>query len=122
MAVALLLPLLAMRALLPADYMLAVASGELRIVMCQPGLASWSDAATGMAHQHGKQLPDHADECPFAHAVANAPPPHIVRGHVSAAPAAGFRAIRSDHQPPATGPPRQHGARAPPVSSHNWFA
>jgi hypothetical protein len=122
MVFALLLPLLAARALLPADYMVAVASGELRIVMCKPGLTSWSEASAGMAHQHGKQLPDHADECPFAHAVANAPPPHIVPDHVSAAPAAGFQSIPSGHQPPAAGPPRQHGARAPPVSMHNWFA
>lgn len=121
-AVALLLPLLALRALLPAGYMVANAAGELRIVMCSTGLAAWGAPAPAMPGDHDKPLPDHGDDCPFAHSSMQAPPPYLVHSADAPVPVFLFPSNPSDHIPPATGPPRQHGARAPPVSPHHSLA
>jgi hypothetical protein len=74
LVVALLLPLLALKALLPPGYMPAAGEGRLRIVMCSAGLA----ALAGEQHDGtGSQPAEHAT-CAFAMAGAAAPPPSQV--------------------------------------------
>jgi hypothetical protein len=120
--VAVLLPLLALRALLPAGYMVATDHGQLAIVMCTPGLAASSAASGEMpAHHHGsKPSPAAADDCPFAHAVINAPPPHQVEGPAPTAPRFHLAARILVLLPPTTGPPRATSARAPPSSTDRF--
>lgn len=107
---ALLLPLMVLRALLPAGYMPVAEGGELRIVMCSDGLQTDAGDTDNQPAPHG------GDDCPFAHAAVHAPP--VATIVVADAPHA--------HQPVSslnvelpltTGPPRQHGARAPPALS-----
>jgi hypothetical protein len=109
----LLLPLLTLRALLPTGYMVSAAQDGPRIVMCSAGLLAWHAAADDARHQH----PAAAEDCLFAHAAVSAPPPHYVIGAAIAAPAMQFVAQVSKGLPPATGPPRQTSARAPPFIS-----
>lgn len=110
--IALLLPLMALRALLPAGYMVAAESGELAIVLCSDGLAAWGTHALPDPHHDGGQQPT-GEDCPFANATFHAPAPHLL---TSAAPVPEFRfaSVTSTQLPPSTGPPRQTGARAPP--------
>jgi hypothetical protein len=107
---ALLLPLIVLRALLPAGFMPVIEDGELRIVMCSDGLQIDTGATDDTGPSHG------GDNCPFAHAAVNAPPV------TTAVIAAGslhlllLYSFNSSELPLTTGPPRQHGARAPPIS------
>jgi hypothetical protein len=114
--IALLLPLMALRALLPAGYMLDSGHGALRVVMCSEGLHSApvgenSDPSNG--NGHGQR---DSGSCPFAQATMNAPPPSaspsivMVRFEAGAVPA--FAApIRS------TSLVRVQSARGPPSLS-----
>lgn len=107
--IALLLPLLALRALLPAGYMAEAQAGEFRLVMCAEGL----------------HLPQDSDDqdpagdnglCLFAHAAQAAVPaaPFIVPAAPEVAPAApGGEHLLA----PTTGPPRADLARGPPSLS-----
>lgn len=72
LVLALLLPLLALRALLPTGYMPVTEGGELRFALCSAGLAG---PATDEAPAGDQQLPPNSDSCPFALASAMAPPP-----------------------------------------------
>jgi hypothetical protein len=69
--IALLLPLLALRAMLPAGHMPVATDGELHIVMCSSGLAVQSGSGTG----DRPALED--DSCLFAHAASFAPPSDV---------------------------------------------
>lgn len=110
LTIALLLPLLALRALLPAGFMPVVDAGELRIVMCADGL----QLPTG---DSGHSDSSGGNDCPFAHASLNAPP--VQSGAIIALRAPEFHAVTSanSHLPATTGPPRTAAARAPPLSS-----
>lgn len=110
----LLMPLLTLRALLPAGYMVAAEGDGPRIVMCSGGLAAWSAPAD--SDPHHPQPAAGGEDCAFAHAAMNAPPPHWVAGELVPALQVRFFASASDSLPPATGPPRQGGARAPPIA------
>ncbi len=109
LTIALLLPLLALRGMLPAGYMPVAEQGELRIVMCSAGLAAWETQPEDGA---GRQLPPNAGQCAFAQSAA-APP--VIALQPVAAPslitfAATPRAIFvapwvPAHTPPARGPP-----------------
>jgi hypothetical protein len=108
----LLMPLLTLRALLPAGYMVSAAGDGPRIVLCSEGLAGWNAAADESRHD---QLPAAADDCPFALASLHAPPPHVVTRSFAPTLVSAFLSQSSDQLPPATGPPRQYSARAPPA-------
>ncbi len=110
LALALLLPMLALRALLPGGFMPVVEAGELRIVMCADGL---------QLSTHDSDRSDSAgdNDCPFAHANLNAPVMQCRTIVTRRAPE--FHAVTCDDSslPATTGPPRTAAARAPPLSS-----
>lgn len=111
LVIALLLPLLALRALLPAGYMPSADAGGVRMVLCSAGLAALStpDDGSHPARSHA------GDDCLFAHAALNAPPPHRVDVAAAVVPDGRFVVPLASAAPPSAGPPRQGGARAPPV-------
>lgn len=108
----LLLPLLALRAMLPTGFMPTPAEGELRLVLCSEGLLPQADDAAGSDHP-----PSTAGECPFAQTAFQAPPPQFLV--LGTAPLSARAALPPASQwlPPSTGPPRTAGARAPPALS-----
>lgn len=108
--VALLLPLLALKALLPPGYMPSAGDGQLRIVMCSAGLA----AITGGGH--GEDAPP-GDPAPCAFAIAGvvAPPPFLAATWLPLREAALPLAAPATSRPDA--PPRRYQApRGPPIS------
>jgi hypothetical protein len=111
--IALLLPLMVMRGLLPAGYMAAAEDGKLRIVMCSAGLVTTGEAGSGS--DSGQPSAAGTGDCLFAHAATVAPQV----GCADAITPPPYRIyLASDHsitQPQATGPPRPAGARAPPT-------
>ncbi len=122
LVIALLLPLLALRTLVPAGYMVTAADGGLRIVICDAGFAGGNTPAHHHGDHHGHQhggtdpQPSGGEHCPFAHAAVNAPPPLLVSGALVPLLQVTFTSRSSEQLPPATGPPRQTSARAPPLS------
>jgi|SRR6478609_3719226 len=110
--IALLLPLMLLRALLPAGYMPVAAQDGLRIVMCSDGLADRSGPAPGPDHS---PTPD-GGHCLFAHAAAFAPP-QAEAGILAPGAMAFFTALDPVSASTATGPPRLHSARGPPRHS-----
>lgn len=132
----LLLPLLALRALLPVGYMPVVDARGLHLILCNPDLAGRTTPLHDPAHHdaahHGPAHPDtgqhdpahhgqsgsHGD-CPFAHAPFNAPPPHVASGVRAPAPELRFVVHSFQNLGPLTGPPRQASARAPPTSRYS---
>ncbi len=115
LAVLLLLPLMLLRGLLPAGYMVSTQQGELRIVMCAGGLQAAGGDQPGTENGH----PDlsGSGDCPFAQAMFHAPPVQFVTGVAVPAGAVRFISSAAEELPPATGPPRQRAARAPPALS-----
>ena len=110
--IALLLPLMLLRALLPAGYMPVAAQDGLHIVMCSDGLADRTDTAPGPDHS---QAPE-GSHCLFAHAAAFAPP--LAQAGIPAAVSiASFTGLDPASGSAATGPPRLHFARGPPRHS-----
>jgi hypothetical protein len=76
LVIALLLPLMVLRAMLPAGYMPVTENGTLRIAMCSDGIypaaaGQESDPSTGGDHD----VPPDSGNCAFANAIAHAPPP-----------------------------------------------
>jgi hypothetical protein len=113
--IALLLPLMALRAMLPAGYMLDARHGELRMVMCSAGLylpASGDDHPSG-----GHPLQSSAGDCVFAHAAVSAPSIQFIVAVIEPPRNVRFVSLPVDSLPPATGPPRVAAARAPPALS-----
>ena len=109
--IALLLPLMVLRALLPPGYMPVTADGELRIVMCSAGLASQDPGDTDRHSQASD-----TGSCLFANAATFAPP--SATGFIPAiAPEISLALPVAATRPPATGPPRTAAARAPPSFS-----
>jgi hypothetical protein len=111
----LLMPLLTLRALLPAGYMVAAAGDGARIVLCSEGFAALHAPADASQQPQPAGDGDGDGDCAFAHAASSAPPPHYVAGAFIPALEVGFRSAVADALPPATGPPRHAGARAPPA-------
>jgi len=109
--IALLLPLMLLRALLPAGYMPVVAQDGLQIVMCSDGLADPSDSAPGGDHSQTQV----GDSCLFAHAATFAPP-MAAACCLAASPISFFARLDPSTASPGTGPPRLHSARGPPHS------
>lgn len=109
--IALLLPLMVMRGMLPAGYMAAAEGGKLRIVMCSGGLLPAGDSGSG----HDDRQASDAGSCLFAHATTVAPPVQLYAALASAPDLSSFTSAPSASLPPATGPPRLAGARAPPA-------
>jgi hypothetical protein len=107
----LLMPLLTLRALLPAGYMVSADGHGPRIVLCSEGMAGWKAASEDSRHD---QLPDASPDCVFAHAAVHAPPPQVVVRDFAPLLLARFVSLSFAELPPATGPPRQYGARGPP--------
>ncbi|MFM1885934.1 MAG: hypothetical protein RL026_1091 [Pseudomonadota bacterium] len=111
--IALLLPLMVVRGLLPTGYMAVAEGGKLHIVMCSAGLVLPGDTDSG-SNPEDHRVPD-SGNCLFAHAAKVAPP---VEAMVALAPAPVLVPFPSDSStslPPATGPPRIAAARAPPA-------
>src|SRR5262245_57272805 len=102
LVLALLLPLLALRALLPVGYMPVADAHGLHLTLCNPdrtgGTMPHHDTAHHDAAHHGSghQDPSHHghpgshSDCPFAHAAFNAPPPHVVSDVIEPAPEIAF--------------------------------
>ncbi len=113
--IALLLPLLALRALLPPGYMPLAGADGPRIVMCGTGLSTTLSTAAG-DHPHHR-LPASGNDCPFAHAAVHAPPPQLATLGSVAFPQIRFIGVSVEGLPFAAGPPRIASARAPPLLS-----
>ena len=113
LTIALLLPLLVLRAMLPAGYMPVADADGLRIVMCSASLPASLDDSTGSGHE----LPPNAGECAFAHS-AGAAPPVSIDGLQVFAPAFNAETI-GDYRSPdlPIDRPRAHAARGPPALS-----
>ncbi len=109
--IALLLPVLALRALLPAGFMPVAEASGFRIVLCSAGLQSGDASSSG-----GVGWPNDND-CPFAQGLASGPP------SVPLALALAARELRLPAEAPEAqqccgpGPQRVHSARAPPLSA-----
>jgi hypothetical protein len=110
LCIALLLPLLVLRAMLPAGFMPVADDAGLRIVMCSAGMAAWTGEGTD-APQH--KLPPNAGECPFAHAPAGAPPVDFSLPQPGVTPAS-FVVPDPDSLFPTATRARSHVARGPP--------
>ncbi|MFO1502739.1 MAG: hypothetical protein U1F39_02865 [Steroidobacteraceae bacterium] len=111
--IALLLPLMVMRGMLPAGYMATAEDGKVRLVMCSAGLTAAGNTDSG-SDGNDSQTAD-AGTCLFAHATSVAPPVQVSFGLASLP---GPLLSPSDHSstlPQATGPPRLAAARAPPA-------
>jgi len=106
--IALLLPLLALRAMLPAGYMPVAADGQLHIVMCSPGLVVQSDSGTDGDHPAPED-----GSCLFAHAAGFAPATEVVYSHL-APPSLSFDIPVAAQRQPTASPYRFAAARGPP--------
>lgn len=110
LVIALMLPIMMMRGLLPAGYMAVADHGELRIALCSGGLAP-------PVGDHDKH-PAGSSDCPFALAHASfAPPVQPVLALAGLPPVAEGVSFTSASRPPATGPPRSVSVRGPPLPS-----
>jgi hypothetical protein len=109
--IALLLPLMVMRGMLPAGYMPVADGGVFKIAMCSDGLQQ----PLGDGDTDNRHLPGSTGDCLFAHAASIAPPAQGVVIATGLAELFYFIPAESTSQPPATGPPRLAAARAPPA-------
>lgn len=115
--IALLLPLMVLRAFLPAGFMPVAGQGELRIVMCSEGIQAPSTTARDDG-ANGHQLPSGSSgDCAFAHAATSAPPTQTVVAIIAPLRETRFLSFVATTLPPATGPPRATAARGPPALS-----
>jgi hypothetical protein len=71
--IALLLPLMVMRGMLPVGYMPVAEGGAFKMALCSDGLQ-----LPGESDQDNHKLPGSGGDCLFAHATASAPPPSII--------------------------------------------
>jgi len=108
--IALLLPLMVLRALLPAGYMPVASDGELRIVMCSAGLELIGDHGRNHGQDDGTQAQQAS--CPFGHAAMLAPP-NADRHQAIASPFR-FDIAAAVEQSRPSSPYRFAAARGPP--------
>jgi hypothetical protein len=109
--IALLLPLMVMRGMLPAGYMPVADGGAIKMALCSDGLQQPS----GDGDTDNRHLPGSNGDCLFAHAASIAPPAQSVVIATGLTELFYFIPAESISQPPATGPPRLTAARAPPA-------
>jgi hypothetical protein len=106
--IALLLPLMVMRGMLPAGYMPVAEDGVFRMALCSDGLQQ-----PGQSDPDKHQLPGSSGDCLFAHAAA-APPPSIIA--VAAPEFVGAQSTEvSAAQQTANVIPRAQSPRGPPA-------
>ena len=107
--IALLLPLMVVRGLLPAGYMPVVERGEIRMALCSDGL----QLSTDTQHSGKHRVPGSGGDCPFAHTAASAPLPAALE----LPPVSSIGGSPSDTrsaQQPARVIPRAQRPRGPP--------
>jgi hypothetical protein len=124
----LLLPLLFLRGLVPAGYMIAVTENGLEIVLCDSGIYRDSAVAQQLAstqqgsehpgehHHHGKGNVQHDHSiCPFAVAATGAPAPELPE--LNTGSEVGVGSFMEDCRIIAglSGPSRAQQSRAPPA-------
>lgn len=118
----LLLPVLALRVLVPAGFMPVVEGGELRMVVCPDAMHLPEPGHGHHGHEnHGgedDQPPARGmGKCPFANTGSSAPPVQFAATLAMPAPAFAFLAPLAEGVRPSAGPPRETTARAPPFAS-----
>lgn len=119
-----LLPVLLLRAAVPAGFMAASVDGALQIVLCQPGMMGTPGMAAGAAHHHhhlhagqgSTSMPAEVDPtCPYAQSTGPALMPSLpVLPVVAAMHRLEARPAMSQTQL-KFGPPRQQSPRGPPL-------
>lgn len=118
LVIALLLPLMVLRAMLPAGYMPVTENGMLRIAMCSDGLYSAANDPSGdsTTDSGNHELPAGSGDCAFANAAAGAPPPAELLSVVAIASDAGAVLARAapTHSVSIV---RVQSARGPPAIS-----
>jgi hypothetical protein len=107
--IALLLPLMVMRGMLPVGYMPVAEGGEFRMALCSDGLQLPGDKG-----QDNHPLPGSGGDCLFGHAANAAPTALVMVTAILPPELVHFVSAESAPLPPATGPPRLAAARAPP--------
>jgi hypothetical protein len=110
---ALVLPVLSLRALIPAGFMAESVDGTLQIVLCQPGAMPGS-------HHHHHGSPDSAPAdvdptCPYAQSAGPAVMPSLPVLPAAMAMQRLESPAASTQTQPHFGPPRQQSPRAPPT-------
>jgi hypothetical protein len=118
LVIALLLPLMVLRAMLPAGYMPVAENGTLRIAMCSDGFqpAATDHSGDQQSGSGDHQLPSGSGDCPFANAAMNAPPPAVSQSVVTVESDAGAApAIAAPTH--AASIVRVQSARGPPTFS-----
>lgn len=123
--IALLLPVLVFRALLPAGFMPATDGAGFRLVMCSEGMAAMTghahDGAHAAGHDHDSPPDDDSGRgdgpCLFALSALTVPPVEFLALRSEPLYLASFTAAPGSTLPPATGPPRQASVRGPPLSA-----
>jgi hypothetical protein len=84
LVIALLLPLMVLRVMLPNGYMPVAGNGTLRIAMCSDGLyPAATDQVIEQAPGGAHDLPADSGNCVFANAAVHAPPPAITQSIVT---------------------------------------
>ncbi|HYM33857.1 MAG TPA: DUF2946 family protein [Steroidobacteraceae bacterium] len=119
----LLLPLLALRGLVPAGYMIDATEHGLSIVVCESGIYGDLLASDATKHHHGHHTSDsHRSQhdhsiCPFAIAATGAPAPSAVT--LATVVDVAIDRVRDTHVVIANrfGPSRAQQSRAPPYFS-----
>ncbi len=107
---ALLLLLLALRALVPAGFMATATAHGVEMVFCEPGAGA--SAHHAHHHSHGSAADPN---CPFAQSAGPAPLPALP-ALAAAPPEVNFvHRILPQRTAVASGPPRQQAPRGPPV-------
>ncbi len=117
--IALLLPLMVLRAMLPVGYMPVARDGTLRIAMCSDGLfpdATIQDREQPAGIPGDHNLPAGSSDCVFAHAAVTAPPPAVSQSLVMVEFDAGAAPATTAQIRPAS-PARVQSARGTPSLS-----
>ncbi|MCX7056898.1 MAG: hypothetical protein NTZ79_06810 [Proteobacteria bacterium] len=110
--VAMVLPLLALRALVPAGFMAAPVAGAIQIVFCEPGAMAGHHHP---GHDAGHQSTVADPTCPFAQSAGPAPLPSIPVLAADSAPSGVEPILTVSQTAPASGPERQQTPRGPPT-------
>ena len=110
---ALVLPLLALRALVPSGFMATSVAGSMQMVFCEPGaMAGHHHPAAHDGARHSKAVDQ---TCPFAQSAGPAPLPSLPVLATDAAPRAFAVILAVAQTVPAFGPARQQTPRGPPT-------
>ncbi len=117
-----LLGLLALRALVPAGFMLGTVDGHLGFVVCEAGLATdhpMHHAGMHHAGMHHEGMPGHSgahdSDCPYAQSAGAAPLPTLPWLAGALVPGALVALSESQQAPALSGPTREPASRGPPL-------